>query len=76
MGCQRLRAGRFCRRLGRHLGPSWPNHKQIIDDLGLTLVPFDHANADGTANLAAVLDAIRSSQPGDGVLLHGCCHNP
>ncbi len=60
-----------------HMGtPSWPNHKQIIDDLGLTLVPFDHANADGTANLTAVLDAIRSSQPGDGVLLHGCCHNP
>jgi aromatic-amino-acid transaminase len=60
-----------------HMGtPSWPNHKQIIDDLGLELVPFDHAAADGTANSGAVLDAIRSAAPGDGVLLHGCCHNP
>jgi len=60
-----------------HMGtPSWPNHKQIIDDLSLELVPFDHSNPDGTANLDAVLDAIRGSQPGDGVLLHGCCHNP
>ena len=60
-----------------HMGtPSWPNHKQIIDDLGLELVAFDHSNPDGTANLDAVLAAIRSAQPGDGVLLHGCCHNP
>ncbi|MEL6738927.1 MAG: aminotransferase class I/II-fold pyridoxal phosphate-dependent enzyme, partial [Pseudomonadota bacterium] len=60
-----------------HMGtPSWPNHKQIIDDLRLELAPFDHANPDGTANLDAVLAAIRSAQPGDGVLLHGCCHNP
>ena len=60
-----------------HMGtPSWPNHKQIIDDLDMELVPFDHANPDGTANLDAVLGAIKGSQPGDGVLLHGCCHNP
>lgn len=60
-----------------HMGtPSWPNHKQIIDDLTLELVPFDHANPDGTANLNAVLTAIRGAEPGDGVLLHGCCHNP
>ena len=60
-----------------HMGtPSWPNHAQIIDDLGLELAAFDHANADGTANLDAVLSAIHGAQPGDGVLLHGCCHNP
>ena len=60
-----------------HMGtPSWPNHKQIIDDLKLELVAFDHANRDGTANLEAVLGAIRGAAPGDGVLLHGCCHNP
>ena len=60
-----------------HMGtPSWPNHKQIIDDLGLELVPFDHAQPDGTANLDAVLAAISGSQPGDGILIHGCCHNP
>ncbi len=60
-----------------HMGvPSWPNHAQIIGDLGLELVPFDHANADGTANVDAVLAAIAGAGPQDGVLIHGCCHNP
>ena len=60
-----------------HMGtPSWPNHKQIIDDLDLELVAFDHAHSDGTANLEAVLASIHASQPGDGILIHGCCHNP
>jgi len=60
-----------------HMGlPSWPNHAQIIRDLGLETAHFDHATADGAADVAAVLAAIRSAQPGDAVLLHGCCHNP
>jgi aromatic-amino-acid transaminase len=60
-----------------HMGtPSWPNHAQIIEDLGLDLVAFDHANADGTANLDAVLAAITGAGPDEAVLLHGCCHNP
>ncbi len=60
-----------------HMGvPSWPNHAQIIADLGLELAPFDHSNPDGTANLDAVLGAIRGAAPGEAVLLHGCCHNP
>ncbi|MFN6935502.1 MAG: aminotransferase class I/II-fold pyridoxal phosphate-dependent enzyme, partial [Tsuneonella sp.] len=60
-----------------HMGtPSWPNHAQILADLDLEVVPFDHANADGTANLDAVLAAISSAPEGDAVLLHGCCHNP
>jgi len=60
-----------------HMGtPSWPNHAQIINDLGLELVPFDHANPDGTANLDAVLAVIKSAGPEEAVLLHGCCHNP
>ena len=60
-----------------HLGtPSWPNHAQIVSDLGLETVPFDHALPDGTANLDAVLRVIREGGEGDLVLLHGCCHNP
>ncbi len=60
-----------------HMGvPSWPNHAQILNDLVLETVTFDHANADGTANIDAVLDVIRSAGPDEGVLLHGCCHNP
>ena len=60
-----------------HMGrPSWPNHAQILADIDLEMVPFDHANDDGTANLDALLTAIKVAQPGDAVLLHGACHNP
>ena len=60
-----------------HMGtPSWPNHAQIIADLELEAVPFNHANADGSADLDAVLGAIRGAGASDAVLLHGCCHNP
>jgi aromatic-amino-acid transaminase len=60
-----------------HMGtPSWPNHAQILADLDLEAVPFAHARADGTADLEAVLGAIRGAQEGEAVLLHGCCHNP
>ncbi|MDG6078933.1 aspartate/tyrosine/aromatic aminotransferase [Erythrobacter litoralis] len=60
-----------------HLGvPSWPNHAQILKDVGVEIAEFDHANADGTANVEAALDAIRNAGEGEAILLHGCCHNP
>ena len=60
-----------------HMGvPSWPNHAQILGDIALDVRTFDHANADGTANIDTVLGAIRTAQDGEAVLLHACCHNP
>ena len=60
-----------------HMGtPSWPNHAQIINDVAMEFVAFDHSNPDGTANIEAVLAAINEAGPGEGILLHGCCHNP
>ena len=60
-----------------HIGtPSWPNHAQILGDIGLEMVPFDHANADGSANADAVLGLIANAQEGEAILLHGSCHNP
>ena len=60
-----------------HMGvPSWPNHAQILADLGMELASFDHANPDGTANLGAVLAAINGAGDNEAVLLHACCHNP
>jgi len=56
--------------------PSWPNHAQIVADLGLELVTFDHATADGSADLGALQAALAAAGEGDAVLLHGCCHNP
>lgn len=56
--------------------PSWPNHAQIVADLGLDLVTFAHAGADGAAALGALKAALADAREGDAVLLHGCCHNP
>ena len=56
--------------------PSWPNHAQILDDVGAETVTFNHATDHGTADLDAVLGAIRDADKDGAVLLHGCCHNP
>ena len=56
--------------------PSWPNHAQICADLGLELKTFNHATADGTADMDALRAAIVEADEGDAILLHGCCHNP
>ena len=56
--------------------PSWPNHAQILADLDLEIVSFEHAKPDRSANLDALLGALRSCDEGAAVLLHGCCHNP
>ena len=60
-----------------HLGvPSWPNHAQILQDVGVDTSTFRHAKADGTADIDALLETIANARATDAVLLHGCCHNP
>ncbi|NVE94915.1 amino acid aminotransferase [Altererythrobacter lutimaris] len=60
-----------------HLGvPSWPNHAQILNDVGIETVTFSHAREDGTADLETVLSVIDAAGPKEAVLLHGSCHNP
>lgn len=56
--------------------PSWPNHAQILADLDLELIDFNHAGNDGQTDMAALRRALADAQEGDAVLLHGCCHNP
>lgn len=56
--------------------PSWPNHAQILNDLDCEMVGFEHAAADGSANMLALRMALRNAGKGDAILLHGCCHNP
>jgi aromatic-amino-acid transaminase len=56
--------------------PSWPNHAQIIADVGLEAVSYSHVTALGGADLDAILGALGQAGRGDAVLLHGCCHNP
>ena len=56
--------------------PSWPNHAQILEDVGVETGTFRHAAPDGTADIDALLDVIANARASDAVLLHGCCHNP
>ena len=56
--------------------PSWPNHAQILRDLGVEAGTFAHAAADGTADMDSLRTALKGAAKGDAVLLHGCCHNP
>ena len=56
--------------------PSWPNHAQILGDLAVELKSFSHAAKDGTVDMDALRAAIAEAQPGDAIMLHGCCHNP
>jgi aromatic-amino-acid transaminase len=56
--------------------PSWPNHAQIVADLGLELKGFSHATTAGVADMDALRAALAEVQPDDAILLHGCCHNP
>ncbi|MEO9462462.1 MAG: aromatic amino acid transaminase [Marinomonas sp.] len=60
-----------------HIGtPSWPNHAQILGDIGQEMTGFAHANADGSANADIVLDIIGKAKAGEAILLHASCHNP
>ncbi len=56
--------------------PSWPNHAQIVADLGLELQGFKHAGKNGLADMDSLRFAIQQAADGDAILLHGCCHNP
>ncbi len=56
--------------------PSWPNHAQILRDLGVEMQGFAHAGADGAVDMDALRAALKGAAKGDAVLLHGCCHNP
>jgi aromatic-amino-acid transaminase len=56
--------------------PTWPNHPQICQDLGIAIEYFGHATDAGTADMDGVRAAIEGAKKGDAILLHGCCHNP
>ncbi len=58
-------------------GPTWPNHPPIIRAVGLSAVDYPfYERGQGSVRFEDMLDALRSGEPGDIALLHGCCHNP
>lgn len=57
--------------------PSWPNHRPLLGLAGLRLE--DYPYYDGRrhrVDFEAMTRAVEQIDPGDVLLLHGCCHNP
>jgi aspartate/tyrosine/aromatic aminotransferase len=57
--------------------PTWPNHPPIIRAVGLSAVDYPfYERGQGAVRFEDMIEALRSGEPGDIALLHGCCHNP
>ncbi|HXH53522.1 MAG TPA: amino acid aminotransferase [Sphingomicrobium sp.] len=57
--------------------PTWPNHPPMIAGARLAQVEYSYYDRDsGSVRFEAMREAIAAADPGDVVLLHGCCHNP
>ena len=57
--------------------PTWPNHPAIFESAGLAIREYPYYDAENKClDYEAMIAALGEVQPGDIVLLHGCCHNP
>lgn len=57
--------------------PTWPNHPPIIHSVGLEIVEYPYYDRESSViRFDDMRDALSKGEPGDVVLLHGCCHNP
>jgi aspartate/tyrosine/aromatic aminotransferase len=57
--------------------PTWPNHPSIIRYLGMRMADYRYFDAESRGvDFAGMMEDLARVQPGDVVLLHGCCHNP
>jgi len=57
--------------------PTWPNHPSIIKYLGMGMAEYRYFDAATCGiDFAGLMEDLGRVQPGDVVLLHGCCHNP
>ena len=57
--------------------PTWNNHVPLLGEAGLNLRSYPYYD-DETNDIRfdAMMDALSEAQPGELLLLHGCCHNP
>ena len=56
---------------------TWPNHTQILDQLGIETVTFRHYDQRAQKlPFDEMMASLETARAGDAVLLHACCHNP
>ncbi|TCV98163.1 amino acid aminotransferase [Biostraticola tofi] len=57
--------------------PSWPNHRNIFNAVGMEVSEYRYYNAQTHAlDFDGMLASLQQAAAGDVVLFHGCCHNP
>jgi len=57
--------------------PTWPNHKGVFGNAGLTMESYPYYDPETHGmRFDDMLEALERVPDGDVVLLHGCCHNP
>lgn len=57
--------------------PSWPNHRNIFTAAGFDILEYPYYDSQNHClDVEGMLASLQQAQPGDVVLLHGCCHNP
>ncbi len=57
--------------------PTWPNHRPLLGSAGVTLKEYRYFEpSTQRVDFEAVTAGLEQAQPGDVVLVHGCCHNP
>ncbi|QSX38877.1 amino acid aminotransferase [Shewanella sedimentimangrovi] len=57
--------------------PTWANHRSVFETAGLEVKEYAYYDAEQQdLDFSGMLASLADAQPGDLVLLHGCCHNP
>ncbi|TPK91504.1 amino acid aminotransferase [Mesorhizobium sp. B2-4-17] len=57
--------------------PSWPNHAAVVAAARANLRTYPYVDpATNELRFEEMIEALKAANPGDVVLLHGCCHNP
>lgn len=57
--------------------PTWPNHLSILKYLGIETVAYRYFDDETRGvDFDGMIEDLKTANPGDVVLLHGCCHNP
>lgn len=57
--------------------PTWANHVPLLSSAGVRIQTYPFYDAEKKSiRFDDMLAAIDSAQPGNVILLHGCCHNP
>ena len=57
--------------------PTWPNHLSILKHLDAKTRTYRYFDSKTrSVDMAGMMEDLAEAQPGDVVLLHGCCHNP